>query len=122
MKSSTRGKRKKTMQESAPFSFSSGIARYAQKGELVAANVTFSIAAVAFDPGGGFTGQDRWKVSVLRDDNGAAEIITLDANEKRDAQLRAAADHIAANGPIEGVRLVKHGNTFYFRPAEARGT
>jgi hypothetical protein len=121
MKSSTRGKREKTMQESAPFSFSPGNARYAKKDELVAANVTFSIVAVEFDVGGGFTGQDRWKVSILRDDSGATEIVTLDANEKRDAQLQAAKDHIAANGPIDGVRLVKRGNTFYFRPAESRG-
>ena len=65
MKSTTRGKRKKTMQESAPFSFSSGNARYAKKDELVASDVAFSIATVEFDPGGSFTGQDRWKVSVV---------------------------------------------------------
>ena len=122
MKSSTRGKRKKPTQESAPFSFSSDMARYAKKDELVAANVTFSIAAVEFDRGGSFTGGDRWKATIARDDNGATEIVTLDANEKRDTQLQAAKDHIAANGPIEGVRLVKHGNTYYFRPAEPRGT
>jgi hypothetical protein len=77
----------------APFSFSSGMVPYAKKDELVTVGVTFAIAEVVFDPGGGFNGDNRWKVTVIRDDSGAAEIITLPSNEKRDAQLSAAKAH-----------------------------
>jgi hypothetical protein len=114
----TTRKRKRTSQGHAAFSFSSGAARYAKKEELAAANVGFAIIGVEVDPGGGFTGGDRWKVTVVRDDNGESEIITLPTNEKRDAQLKAARDHIAASGPISGIRLVKRGNAYYFRGAE----
>jgi hypothetical protein len=113
----TTRKRKPTTQGHATFSFSSA-ARYAKKEELAAANVAFAIVSVEVDPGGGFTGEDRWKVTVVRDDNGESEIITLPTNEKRDAQLKAARDHIAASGPISGIRLVKRGNAYYFRGAE----
>lgn len=122
MNTSTRAKRKKSGQETASFSFSSGVRRYSNKNELVGGNITFAIVAVEFDPGGGFTGQDRWKATITRDDNGVTEIITLDANEKRNAQLRDAKDHIAANGAIPAARLVKRGNAFYFRTAEPRCT
>ncbi|MGB6950837.1 MAG: hypothetical protein WBE15_02700 [Candidatus Cybelea sp.] len=74
------------------------------------------------DPGGGYTGENRWKVTVIRDDNGESEIITLPTNGKRDAQLKAARDHIAASGPISGVKLVKRGNAYYFRGTEPPGS
>ena len=85
-------------------------------------SVAFAIISVDVDPGGGFTGENRWKVTVVRDDNGESEIITLPTNEKRDAQLKAAKEHITASGPISGVKLVKRGNAYYFRGAEPRGS
>jgi|SRR5580700_658911 hypothetical protein len=119
MKTSTR-KRKTVVQDAAAFAFTFSGARYANKNELVAGNVTFTIAAVEHDPNGGFTGESRWKITVRRDDTGAFEIVTLPSNPKRDAQMQAAAEHIAAKGSIAGVRLAKSGNAYYFR--EARGT
>ena len=115
-------KRKSTTQDHAAFSFSSGAARYAKKDDLAAANVAFAIIGVEVDPGGGYTGENRWKVTVIRDDNGESEIITLPTNGKRDAQLKAARDHIAASGPISGVKLVKRGSAYYFRSAETGGS
>ena len=119
MKTTTR-KRKNAAQEPTEFSFSSDGARYAKKDEYIAGDVTFTIAAVDFDPKGSFTGEARWKVTVARDDTGAFEIITLPSNDKRDAQMRAAKNHITAKGAIASVRLAKHGSAFYFR--EARDT
>lgn len=120
MKTTTR-KRKNAAKETAAFSFTSGVARYARKDDYVAGNITFTMTGVEFDRGGGFQGEDRWKIPAIRDDSGASEIITLPTNEKRDAQLRDAAKHIAAHGPIPNVRLVKRGNAFYFRPAGSGG-
>ena len=117
----TARKRKRT-QETAEFSFSSGIARFADKNDFAASGVRFAIVSVELDPHGGYTGDARWKVTVTRDDTGANEIITLSTNPKRDAQLRDAQDHICKKGPIPGVRLVKRGNAFYFRSAEPRGS
>lgn len=113
-------KRKNAAQGAAAFAFSFNGARYANKNELVAGNVTFTIAAVEFDASGGFTGESRWKVTVRRDDTGAFEIVTLPSNPKRDAQMQAAAKHIEAKDAIASVRLAKSGKAFYFR--EARGT
>jgi len=121
MKTNAR-KRKKMTQETAAFSFSSGLAPYANKEGYVTGNVTFAIVTVEFDPGGGYTGEDRWKVSVMRDDTGEIEIVTLPANTKRDAQLQEAKKHIAAHGVIANVRLVKRGNAYYFRTGEPRGS
>jgi len=119
MKANTR-KRKTAVKDAAAFAFSFNGARFANKNELVAGNVTFTIAAVEFDANGGFTGDSRWKVTVRRDDTGAFEIITLPSNPKRDAQMQAAAKHIEAKDAIANVRLAKSGKAFYFR--EARGT
>jgi hypothetical protein len=118
VKSATHLRRNKPTKE--VFSFSSAVPRYANKVSYVQQNVTFAIAAVELDPGGGFVGDNRWKVTVLRDDTQAFEIITLPCNEKRDAQMQAAQAHIAASRPITSVRLVKHGNAYYFRGAEDR--
>lgn len=108
---------KRKRDEVAAFVFSSGAPPFAKKDEYVAGSVTFAIVGVALDRGGSFTGGDRWKVTVTRDDTGSTEIVTLPTNEKRDAELRKAEQHIAATGPIGGVRLVKRGNAYYFRSA-----
>ncbi len=101
----------------AAFSFSSEGPLYAKKDQLATEGVAFAIQAIEYDRGGSLNGGDRWKVTILRADNGTTEIVTLDANTKRDAQLEAAKNHLLANRPIQGVRLVKHGNAFYFRTA-----
>ena len=123
MKTSRSPRGKRTTKAMTDFSFSSDRPPFAKKDEYIAESVTFAIHAVELDVGGGFApGENRWKVEVVRDDNGVREIITLPSNAKRDAQLRAAAEHIAANGPIPNLRLVKLKNALYFRAADSRGT
>jgi hypothetical protein len=116
------GKRKRAKQEATEFSFSSGAARYANKNAYATGSIAFAIVTVEFDPHGGYTGDARWKVTVMPDDTGETEIITLSTNPKRDEQLRDAKNHILKKGPIPGVRLVKRGNAFYFRTAQPRGS
>jgi hypothetical protein len=119
----TRARKKKPTTEAAPFSFSSGRASFADKDALVVQQITFTMTGIELDLGGGFRpGENRWKAAITRDDTGAPEIISLSCNDRRDAQLRDAKAHIEANGPIPNVRPVKHGNAFYFRPAEPRGS
>jgi hypothetical protein len=121
MKPTTRSKRKTATHATTDFSFSSDRPRYADKDVYVASATVFGITELAFQPGQGYNGADRWAATVVSED-GTTEIITLQANEKRNAQLQDAKDHIAARGAICNVRLVKHGNTFYFRTAEPRGS
>jgi hypothetical protein len=118
----TRAKRKSTKQETVDFSFASDAPRYAKKNEYVANNLSFTITAVEFEPKRGFGGADRWAIQVAPDDKRAPEIITLPTNEKRNAQLQAAKVRVETKGPIPNVRLVKANGTFYFRPAEPRGS
>ena len=123
MKSTRSQRGKRTTKATTGFSFSSDRPRFANKDEYITGNVTFAIHAADLDVGGGFApGENRWKIAVVRDDNGVREIITLPSNANRDAQLRAAAEHIAANGPIPNLRLVKHKNALYFRAAGSPGT
>ena len=123
MKTSTpRAKRKTTKQETVDFTFASDAPRYAKKDEYLASNLTFTIAGVELQPKRGFGGADRWAVLVAPDGKCAPEIITLPTNEKRNAQLHAAKVRIETKGPIPNVRLVKANGTFYFRPAEPRGS
>ncbi len=104
------------------FSFASDAPRYAKKDEYVASNLSFTITAVELQPKRGFGGADRWAVIAAPDDGRVPEIITLPTNGKRSAQLQAAKLQIETKGPIPNVRLVKANGTFYFRPAEPRGS
>jgi hypothetical protein len=117
-----RATRKKTKQETVDFTFASDAPRYAKKDVYVANNLSFTITAVELQPKRGFGGADRWAILVAPDDRRAPEIITLPTNEKRNAQLQAAKVRIETKGPILSVRLVKANGTFYFRPAEPRGS
>ena len=69
---------------------------YADKDEYIAKNLTFTIKHIKFQAGAGFEGADRWAVTVAAEDGRPDEIITLQSNEKRDAELQAAAAHIEA--------------------------
>jgi hypothetical protein len=123
VKSSTpRAKCKSTKQEAVGFSFGSGAPRYANKDEYVETDLAFMIKTLEFQPTRGFNGAARWAATVAPYDGRPDEIITLPTNAKRDAQLQAATAQIEAHGPIPNVRLVKHNGTFYFRPAEPRGS
>src|SRR5690349_13170854 len=96
------------------FSFSSGVL-YADKDEYIGKGLVFTINAIEFQEKAGFEQTDRWAVMVTVDDGRPDEIITLQSNERRDAELRAAADHIAKHGPIPNTQLVKSGKAYYFR-------
>jgi hypothetical protein len=115
MKSQTaRGKRASTTsRESTEFSFSS-VTLYADKDEYLAKGIGFAVKAIEFQEQAGFEGGDRWAITVCPTDGRPDEIITLQSNAKRDAQLQAAKEHITKRGPISDVRLVKSGKAFYF--------
>jgi len=117
-----RAKRKTTKPGTVDFSFASDALRYARKDEYVANDIAFTINALEFQPGRGFQGSDRWAAFVSPNDGRPDETITLPTNAKRNAQLQAAKVQIETKGPIPNVRLVKRNGTFYFRPAEPRGS
>jgi len=117
-----RTKRKTTKHEPVDFSFASDSPRYAKKDEYVASNLIFTITTVELQQKRGFGGADRWAVLVALDDGRAPELITLPTNPKRNTQLQAAKAQIETKGPIPNLRLVKVNGTFYFRPAEPRGS
>ena len=96
------------------FSFSSG-ALYADKDEYIAKKLVFTIKAIEFEEHGGFEGAPRWTITVSVDDGRPDDLITLQSNERRDAELQAAADHIAKHAPIRSAQLVKSGKAYYFR-------
>jgi hypothetical protein len=112
----TRAERAPTTRDTAEFSFSSG-AQYADKDEFVAEGLVFSITAIEFQEGAGYEGADRWAITVSPEGGRPDEIITLQSNDNRDAELRAAADHIAKHGAIANTKLVKSGKAYYFRKA-----
>lgn len=118
MKTETaRSKRAKaTSNGAADFSFSSG-PLWAEKDEYLAKGLIFTIKAIDFQEKAGFEGADRWAVTVSANDGRPDEVITLQSNDKRDAELVAAAAHIEDHGPIRNIRLAKSGNAFYFRNA-----
>jgi hypothetical protein len=103
-----------TEKEPPDFSFSIGIL-YADKDECVSKNRIFTIHRINFEQNAGFDGGDRWAVTVSYDDGRESEIITLGSNDRRDAELRAAAVHIERHGPIPNARLVRFGKAYYFR-------
>ena len=103
-------------QDDAEFSFSNGVL-YADKDEYIDKNLTFTIKQIEFQPGAGFEGADRWAITVAADDDRPDEIITLQSNDRRDAELQAAAAHIEDRGPIRNKKLGKSGKAYYFRNA-----
>jgi hypothetical protein len=87
----------------------------------LAKKLVFTIKSIEYEEHGGFEGAPRWSITVTVDDGRPDEIITLQANEKRDEQLQAAKAYLDANGPIHNVQLAKHGKAFYFNTtAEAK--
>jgi hypothetical protein len=113
----TRGKRAtSTPNRRAEFSFSSG-PLYADKDEIVAKGIILTINAIEYQEKAGFEDSDRWAVTVSPGDGRPDEVITLQSNDKRDAELAAAAAHVEDHGPIRNVRLFKSGKAYYFRNA-----
>ena len=107
-------------QTATGFSFST-VPCYAEKDEFLAKKLVFTIKSIEYEEHGGFEGAPRWSITVTVDDGRPDEIITLQANEKRDEQLQAAKAYLDANGPIHNVQLAKHGKAFYFNTtAEAK--
>ena len=118
----TRGKRALTTTNgSAEFSFSTG-ALYADKDEYISKKLVFTIKGVEFQENRGFEGANRWAVTVAVDDGRPDEIITLQSNEERDAELQSAAAYIENHGPIRNTTLVKSGKAYYFRKTDAKTT
>jgi hypothetical protein len=101
------------MKSESAFSFSS-VPLYADKDEYVAKKLIFTINNIELQEKAGYEAADRWAATVSPKDGRPDEIITLQANEKRDQQLQAARAHLEANGPIYNVQLVKRGKSFYF--------
>ena len=95
------------------FSFSNG-ALYADKDDNVANHLTFTIQEIMFEEKAGFESELIAGRLRCRRTMRPEKIITLQANEKRNALLRAAKDHIVAHGPIRDVRLIKSGKAYYF--------
>ncbi len=111
----------KQTQSAADFSFST-VPLYADKDEYVAKKLVFTIKSIEYEEHGGFEGAPRWSTIVSVNDGRPDEIITLQANEKRDQLLQGAKAHLEAHGPIHNVQLVKRGKTFYFNTiTEAKG-
>jgi hypothetical protein len=111
-----RNERARTSHEVTEFSFN-GVASYADKDEYVAKKLVFDIKKIEFQEKAGFEDSDRWAVSVSPKDDRPDEIITLQSNEGRDAQLYAAQAHLAKAGAIRNLRLVRSGKAFYFENA-----
>jgi hypothetical protein len=107
-----------TSHDAAEFSFSNG-PLYADNDEYLAKRLIFTINAVEFQEKAGFEGADRWAIYVQANDARPEEIITLQSNDGRDAELYAAAAHIEKHGPIHNTKLVKSGKAYYFRNAES---
>ena len=100
----------KQTQSAADFSFST-VPLYAEKDEYLAKKLVFTIKSIDYEEHGGFEGAPRWSITVSVDDGRPDEIITLQANEKRDQQLQAAKAHLEAQGPIHNVQLAKQGTS-----------
>ena len=110
-----------TSSNTTEFSFSTG-AIYADKDEYISKRLIFTIKAIEFQEKRGFEGADRWSVTASFDDDRPDEIVTLQSNNERDAELWAAAAHIENQGPIPNTVLVKSGKAYYFRKADAKKT
>lgn len=91
--------------------------RYADGAAYARDGTLFDILDLAFEPGRGFEGRDRWALTV-RAKGKESEILTLGSNEKRDEELRAAQAHLKRVGIIKGVRLVRSGSAYYLRSVD----
>jgi hypothetical protein len=114
------GKTRKAATETPAFSFSAGLLQYANKAEYSANKTVFSVIALEYQPQRGFNGTDRWAATVAHADGKTFEIVTLPANDKRNAQLHAAKAEIEQRGPLSNLILVRSGSAYYIRSAEAR--
>lgn len=97
---------------SANFSFGSGRS-FASNEEYADERLTFDVLAIAYEPGRGYEGRDRWAVSVKVADR-EPEILSLGSNPGRDEELRAAQAHLQRGGAITNKRLRRSGNAYYF--------
>ena len=93
------------------FSFGSG-RTYADNSEFASKGFQFDVLAVAFEPGRGYDGKDRWLMTVKPADR-EPELLSLGSNPKRDEQLKAARAHLEGGGTIKNVRLRRSGNAYY---------
>jgi hypothetical protein len=93
------------------FSFGSG-RTYADNAEYASAGLTFDVLAIAYEPGKGFDGNDRWALTVKAADR-EAEVMCLGSNPGRDKELQAARDHLEHGGTITHKRLRRSGNAYY---------
>jgi hypothetical protein len=97
--------------DNAKFTFGSGRA-YANNDEFASKGLLFEVQAIAFEPGRGFEGRDRWALTI-KTEGRESEVMSLGSNPNRDEQLRAAQVHLEAGGTIENVRLRLSGNAYY---------
>jgi hypothetical protein len=88
-------------------------ASYANCDEYASKGLLFDILAIAFEPGRGYEGRDRWAVTVKAQDRDP-EVLTLGSNPKRDAKLREAQAYLERSDTIKNVRLRRSGNAYYF--------
>jgi len=109
-KTATKPAGRKTANE-APFSFGSG-RTYANNDEYASKGLLFEVQAIAFEPGRGYEGRDRWAL-IIKTEGREPEVMSLGSNPNRDEQLRAAQAHLEAGGTIENVRLRLSGNAYY---------
>lgn len=94
------------------FSFGSGHS-FADNDEYASKGITFDILAIAFEPGRGFEGRDRWTITVKAADR-ESEILSLGSNPGRDEELRTALAHLEKGGIITNKRLRLSGKAYYF--------
>lgn len=113
MKQSTpRQSRSRVENPTTEFTFGSG-ALYANSDEYASKALAFDILAIAFEPGKGYEGANRWAITIKAEERDA-EILTLGANPKRDEQLREAQAHLERGGSIPNTRLRRSGSAYYF--------
>ena len=93
------------------FSFGS-TGSFADNDEFVSKDLAFDVLAIAYEPGRGFEGRDRWAVTVKVADR-EPEILSLGSNPGRDEELRAHK-RTSNGGAIVNKRLRRSGNAYYF--------
>lgn len=109
---STRSSRSpRSRSDDCEFSFGSG-KTYADNEEYASKGLQFAILDIAFEPGKGYEGRDRWALTVNCADR-EPEILTLGSNPKRDEQLREAQAHLKRGGSLKNVRLRQSGTAYY---------
>lgn len=90
--------------------------RYANRQELASTGTLFYATSVAFEPGEGFKGKDRWNVAIV-DQFSREWALTLEHNPTRAGFFYALGELIARFGRSGGLKLAayetKDGNAFY---------